>query len=62
MAAKGMSFPWRLNQSTITANLELIWGMSDHMLRGRTRMDKLLSVKAAPAMTAAGILEREVDV
>ena len=29
MAAEGMQFPWRLNRSTISANLELIWEMSD---------------------------------
>ncbi len=28
MAAEGMQFPWRLNRSTISANLELTWEMS----------------------------------
>ncbi len=30
MAAEGLLFPWRLNRSTISAKLELIWGMSAH--------------------------------
>ena len=29
MAAERMPFPWRLNRSTISANLEFIWEMSD---------------------------------
>ncbi len=28
MAAEGMRFPWRLNRSAISANLELIWEMA----------------------------------
>ncbi len=28
MAAEGMPFPWRLNRSTISANVELIWEIS----------------------------------
>ncbi len=28
MAAKGIQFPWRWNDSTISPNLEVIWEMS----------------------------------
>ncbi len=31
MAAEGMPFPWRLNRSTISANMELIWEKSVHL-------------------------------
>ncbi len=29
MAAEGMPFPWRGNGSTISTDLDVIWGMSD---------------------------------
>ncbi len=31
MAAKGMQFHWRWFSGTISTNLDVIWGMSEHM-------------------------------
>ncbi len=33
MAAKGIQFPWRSESGTISTNLDVIWGMSDKLLR-----------------------------
>ena len=34
MAAEGMPFPWRGNGSTISTDLDVIWGMSDKQTHG----------------------------
>ena len=43
MAAERMQFPWRWNGSTISTDLDVIWGMSAQIrfLSGRTLMKAL---------------------
>ncbi len=42
-AAEGMQFPWRLNRSTISANLELIWGM---LVKWEARLNSIFTLRA----------------
>ncbi len=35
MAAKGMEFPWRWTSGKISANLDVIWGMSVYLTMSR---------------------------
>ena len=68
MAAKGMLFPWRWISSTISTNLDVIWGMSVKAIRSFealghvTRFDVLrLLIPTGVNGLAAGDISKRLD-
>ena len=56
MAAEGIQFPWQWYGSTISTDLDVIWGMSDH--RGKPGPPKRQYSEVWPAGSFTGGCER----
>ena len=54
MAAEGIQFPWRGNGSTISTDLDVIWGMSDKVGYGKRTVLCLRCHQAVPFEAAIG--------
>ncbi len=62
MAAEGMPFPWRLNRSTISAKLELIWEKSVQSMEEPMKTLSWLTPIVVSALILAGCEYRTAEV